>query len=579
MKNFLIGLFSGCLLLGLAGVILIFVLFRVASSFGEKNVKVADGSTLIFKLEGSIPERPPTEFPVPFLQDQTPLSMNQVWEMFRKAAADPKIKAILIEPRGVSVGWARLEEIRTEMLEFKKSGKPLIAFLRNPGTREYYLATAADRIYMTPEDSLDLKGLRVEAMFLKNTLDKLGARMDIIHAGKYKDAGDMLTQTSMSPETREVLNNVLDQFYGDLVTTIAEGRKKQPAEVKALIDQGPFMAGRAQAAGLVDTLAFEDQVADETAKRLNQKELTKLSHKAYLNVSAASVGVSGGKRIALIVGEGEIVRGTGNSAFGEQEGIVSGAFIKLLKDAGNDSSIKGAIIRVDSPGGDGIASDDILHEAKNLSKKKPVVISMGDLAASGGYFISMTGDPIVAYPNTLTGSIGVIFGRLNLQGLYEKLGVQKELLTRGRYADLDSDYAQLSDDERAKIRGQVDEFYRVFVSRVSDGRKRPFGQVEELAQGRVWLGTQAKQNGLIDQLGGLDTAIELVKKRANIGANEKITLVTYPPKRTIFELMASRSEDRPAIEMQIRKLIGNVPLASWRQGGFLKLMPYMISVK
>lgn len=581
MKNFLIGLISGFLLAALAAVIVAFVFVRVAQSFGEKPTKVADGSTLILKLEGSIPEKLPTEVPLPFLQDQTPMSMFQVWETFRKAALDPKVKAILIEPRGLGVGWGRLEEIRQEMLDFKKSGKPLIAFLRNPGRSEYYLATAADRIYMTPEDTLDLKGLRVEAVFLKNTLDKIGARIDVIHAGKYKDAGDMFTQTSMTPETREVLNNILDQFYGDLVTNISTGRKKLPEEVKRLIDQGPFMGQQALAAGLVDKLAFEDEVGGDLAKQLNQKFLTKLSHKAYLNVPASSVGAGGGPRIALIVGEGEITRGSGTSAFGEQSGIVSGPFIKQLRDAADDSTIKGAIIRVDSPGGDGIASDDILHEAKNLSAKKPVVISMGDLAASGGYFISMTGDPIVAYPNTLTGSIGVIFARLNLRGLYDKFGVEKELMTRGKYADLDSDYAQLTDDEKAKLRGQIDDFYKGFVSRVAAGRKRPYGQIEELAQGRVWLGAQAKNNGLVDELGGLDKAIELVKKRAKIGVNDKITIVTFPPKRTIFDLLASRSEDAPSIEARVQKSLGlgNVPLAAMRQGGFLKLMPFTITVR
>ena len=582
MKNFLIGLVSGFLLAGLTSVILLFVVVRVAASFGDKSPKVADGSTLIFKLEGAIPEKPPTEIPLPFLEDKSPLSMVQVWETFRKAAADPKVKAILFEPRGVNVGFARLQEIHDEMVQFRKSGKPLVAFLRSPGTREYYLASACDRIYMEPEDSLDLKGLRVEAMYVKDTLDKVGAHMDVVHAGKYKDAGDMFTQSGMTPETREVLNNVLDQIYGDLVSTIATSRKKQPEEIKAIIDEGPFMGERAVTAGLVDVLAFDEQVASDLSKRLNQGELKRLALKTYLKTSGASIGVDGGKRIALIVGSGEIHRGSGTTAFGDQEGIYSGAFTKLLRDVENDSSIKGAILRVDSPGGDGVASDDILHAAKNLSRKKPLVISMGDYAASGGYFISMTGDPIVAYPNTLTGSIGVIFERLNLRGAYDKLGVKKELLTRGRYADLDSDYAPLSDDERNKIRSQIDEFYRVFVSRVADGRKQPFAKMEQLAQGRVWMGAQAKRNGLIDELGGLDRALELVKKRANIPAGDKITLVPFPPKKNIFELLASRSAvDKPELDLklqaQIGKLLG-IPIGVWKEGGFLKSMPYTISI-
>lgn len=579
MKNFLIGLVCGFLLTGLVAFILVFAAVRAAGSFAEARPTVADGSTLVLKLEGSIPEKPPTEVPIPFLEDQSPMSMQQVWEMFRKAAVDPKIKAIAFEPRALAAGWAQLQEVHAEIEQFRKSGKPVYTFLRTPGAREFYLATATDRIYMSPEDSLDLKGLLVQAMYFKNTLDKVGARFEVIHAGKYKDAYDTFSKTSMSPETRQVLNDVLDQYYGDLITVIAQGRKKDPAEIKALIDKGPFMAEDAKASGLVDALAYPDQAAGDLAKKLNQDDIKKLSHKAYLKVAPSAVGAEGGKRIAYIVGSGEILRGTGNSTFGEQEGIYSVPFTKILRDVSRDSTIRAAILRIDSPGGDSIASDDILHEVKNLSQKKPLIISMGDLAASGGYYISMSGDPIVAYPNTLTGSIGVIGGRLNIKGLYDKLGINVELLQRGRYAEIDSDYAPLTDDERQKIEHQVDQVYQAFLSRVSTGRKRPVGQIEELAQGRVWLGEQARKNGLVDELGGLDRALEMVKKRAGIAASEKVTLVSYPPKRTIFEMLASHQDETPMIDVQVRKLLGNLPVHSMLDGGTLKVMPFAIQVK
>ena len=264
------------------------------------------------------------------------------------------------------------------------------------------------------------------------------------------------------------------------------------------------------------------------------------------------------RRIALVVGEGEITRGSGNSSTDDQ-GITAAAFTKLLKQVEDDSSIRGVIIRVDSPGGDGVASDDILHEAKNLSKKKPVVISMSDLAASGGYFISMTGDPIVAYPNTLTGSIGVIFARISLHGLYDKIGVNKQMLKRGQYADLDSDYAPLNDEQRQKISGQIDAFYKGFVSRVAEGRKKTFDQIEPLAQGRVWLGAQAKQNGLVDELGGLDRAVELVRQRAHIAASDRITLVPYPGKRSVLDVLFGRPDEAEAIETKLEQVLGKLP--------------------
>ncbi len=372
--------------------------------------------------------------------------------------------------------------------------------------------------FLGPEDELDLKGMGLESIFLKNGLDKLGVKVDVIHMGKYKDAGDMFTQTAMSPETREVLTDILNQDYGNLTSVIAQGRKKQADAVSALIDQGPFLASEALSNGLVDSLGYEDQAIENLKNRTNNNNLKRISGKAYLRAPGGSTGTA--NRIALVVGEGDISSGSTNGSANDQ-GFTSTGFVKLLRQVENDSSIKGVILRIDSPGGESTASDDILHEAKNLSRKKPMVISMSDLAASGGYMVSMTGDPIVAYPDTLTGSIGVLLVRPNLHGLYDKLGIGKQEVSRGQNVDLDSEYVPLSDQLRAKLTSQVDSFYKGFVNVVAQGRKRTFDQIEPLAQGRVWLGAQAKQNGLVDDLGGLDRAIDLVKQRAHIGAGSE----------------------------------------------------------
>jgi protease IV len=245
----------------------------------------------------------------------------------------------------------------------------------------------------------------------------------------------------------------------------------------------------------------------------------------------------------------------------------------------NDSSIQGVILRIDSPGGDAVASDNILHEVKNLSKKKPLVVSMSDTAASGGYYVAVTGDPIVAYPNTLTGSIGVVYARFSLRGLYDKIGLDEQLLTRGRYADIDSSYVPLSDAERQKLTGQIDSFYRAFVNRVADGRKKQFDQIEPLAQGRVWVGAQAKDNGLVDQLGGLDRAIEVLKQQAHFGPTDRVTLVPYPGRRSIFDLLISRADPSADIRMQVEKTFAKLPFHSLSEQGFLKIMPYSIVVR
>ena len=244
----------------------------------------------------------------------------------------------------------------------------------------------------------------------------------------------------------------------------------------------------------------------------------------------------------------------------------------------NDSTIKGAIVRIDSPGGEVTASDEIWREMKLLDQKKPVVISMSDTAASGGYYIAMTGDPVLAYAGTLTGSIGVVFGKPDLHGLYDKLGITKDTLQRGRFADIDSDYKEMDAAELAKLREGIDESYKEFVTKVAQARHRPFEQIEPMAQGRVWLGSQAKANGLVDELGGLDRAVELVKQKAKIGAGEKVTLVPYPARRSILDLLLSRSAEGVA-EAKLRSLLGGLDARIWMKGGYLRMMPYTISFR
>jgi protease-4 len=570
MKKFLLGMVVGLVLAGMSLVILVFALARL----GDRRPAVADGSTLVLRLEGPVPEQPPVEFLPPFWESQSPLTVRDTWEILHRAAEDKRIKALVLAPQGVDAGWARLQELRDGILAFRKSGKPVIAWLRNPGTREYYLATAADRVYMAPEEMLDVKGLRAELMFVRKTLDKLGVQMEIERIGKYKDAADMFTRTSMSEETREVLTTVIDQLYGRLVGVVASSRNKSPDQVRALIDQGPFLAPQAKAGGLVDDLLYEDQVFDELMKRLGQKEIKKLSHRDYLRALAPLPGTT--RRIAYVVGQGAILRGRSEGP-GSDGVIASESFVKLLRQAGDDAGIKGVIVRIDSPGGDAIASDDILREMKLLGKKKPLVISMADVAASGGYYISMTGDPIVAYPDTITGSIGVIYGKVNLRGLYDKLGIQKETLKRGRFADIDSDYQPLSDAGREKLRESIGSVYRGFLVRVGEARKRKPEEIDALGQGRVWMGAQARERGLVDELGGLDRAIALVRAKARIPAEEKIRLAPYPPKRWLIDMLLARSMDS-VIDARLRELLGGFDLRLWSRGGILRVMPYSITV-
>jgi protease IV len=378
----------------------------------------------------------------------------------------------------------------------------------------------------------------------------------------------------MSPETREVLNSVIDGLYGNLVSRIAAARKKSPDETRALIDNGPYTATDAQKAGLVDELRFEDQLWGELKDRL-KAEPAKVSFEKYAKTQPAT----GKSTIALVIGDGEITRGDPSDNGADERSLTSYGFNKVLKRVGNDSTVKGVIVRIDSPGGEVTASDDIWREMNLLSKKKPVVISMSDVAASGGYYMAMTGDPIVAYPETETGSIGVVFGKPNLHGLYDKLGISKDAVQRGKHADIDSDYTPLTADERAKLRDGIDESYRDFVTKVATARKRPYAEIAPVAEGRVWLGSQAKDHALVDELGGLDTALAALKKKAGIAAGDPVTIVTYPERRTLLEMLMRKSSPEEMLESRVQQVVGRMPVRAWMRGGFLTIVPMRIEVR
>jgi protease IV len=576
MAKFFIGLFTGAFLVFLSFFLLFFFLLR----FSGAPPEIASDSVLVMRLSGDIPEKPPLELPAFLGGSSGGASIPRVWRSLKKAAVDPRIRAVMVEPSGLSSGWAKLEEIRRDLAQFRKSsGKPVFAYLRSPNGRDYYVALGADRIYLGPQEPLMLKGLRAETLYFKNTLDKLGVTVFVEHAGKYKDFGDMFTRSSMSPETREVLTSVVDGVYGDLVTRIAEARGKSPDEVRAIIDRGPFTAKDALKAGLVDELRFEDQAWGELRNRLKLgAEPGKVSLGAYDRVSPEDAGLKGKSRIGLVIGEGDIVQGDPDDT-GDENNITAYGFNHLLREVEKDSTIKGVIVRIDSPGGEVSASDQIWRQMNLLNKKRPMVISMSDVAASGGYYMAMTGAPIVAYPATETGSIGVVFGKPDLRGLYNKIGVEKDFVQRGKHADIDSDYTPLTPDEQALLRQGIDQSYTDFVSKVAAARHRTYGQIEPVAQGRVWLGRQAAGNGLVDELGGLDSAVALLKKQAKIPETETVTIVTYPARRSLWDMVLHRPRPDDLLESRLSPIFGRVPFRAWMKGGYLRILPNWVTVQ
>lgn len=581
MRKFLLGMFCGLVLFCLLAVVVVFALARI----GSRKPAVADRATLVLRWSGDMPERAPVDFPLPWLDGASPMTVAETWSMLRRAASDPKIKAISLEPRGIGMGWAKLDEIRGALAQFKKSGKPVYAWLQTPSLKDYYLASVADHIAVSEEDILDVRGIRAEMTYVKGTLDKIGLEMEVEHAGKYKDAGDMFTRTSMSPETRESLGALLDGIYGRLVAGLATARKKSEAEIRDILDQGPYLAPAALKRGIIDAVEYEDQYYDALKKKAGLDEIRKLKPRDYTR----SLEVDGkGTRVAFLVGDGAIYRGRGDDSGFDDAGIFSETFIKVIRQVLNDDEIKGVILRVDSPGGDALASDDILRELKLLSSKKPMVVSMSDVAASGGYYIAATGDPILAYPNTITGSIGVIFAKPNLKGTYDKLGLTEDGVQRGKNADFFSLTKPLTPEGRMKLKELVDSTYDGFLTRVADARKLKKEQVHAVAQGRVWLGSAGLEHKLVDHLGGIDKAIEVLRAKANIGKDDRLRLVVYPPKRSFFErfFKSGTSGDAFTDAMLNRKLralaeANGIPvsvLQSTARGGLMRMMPFTLSL-
>jgi protease-4 len=578
MVKYLLGVLTGIVLVVMLGVL---VLVMVAA-LGSAEPGIAADSVLNLEFSGSIPEHNWSDLSLDFFRKGPPLTMLELRELFRKAAVDARIRAIVLRCNGLDAGWARAQEIRWNIAEFRKSKKPVLAYLEGGSSLDYFVASAADQVYLAPEALLDVKGFRAEVAFYKDTLGKLGIEAEMENVGKYKSAVEPYSRNNMSEAFREVTNSILDELYGQFLEETGESRGKTAEQMSAIVDQGPFMAHQALDAGLVDGLLYEDEFTDQVLKKIAVKEMHEVDQRQYRRISAQSLGLRGDHEVAVVYAVGAIMQGESESDpfFGERV-LGSDSLAETLRQVRKDESIEAVILRVDSPGGDAFASDQIWREMQLLKEAKPLVISMSDVAASGGYYLAMAGAPIVAYPGTYTGSIGVFFGKINLRGLYEKLGIQKEILTRGRFADIDTDYRAMTSDERAKLRESIEATYHTFVRKVAESRGSSWEEIHEVAQGRVWLGSQAKENGLIDEVGGLDKAIEMAKNEAGIEQDATVRLTTYPAaKRFVEMLVESEFGESTELQMLIRTHFSE--LASWPvllKGGMMRMAPYTISVQ
>ena len=497
-----------------------------------RGPQVGGNSVLMMRVSGDLQEIEPGGVIGQLMEP--PPTVRSVTEALRKAKVDKRVTGVVIRPAGTAALWAKVQEVRDAIIDFKSSGKPVIGYLEQGAEQEFYLASAASKVFLMPTASLDLTGVASYELFLRGTLDKIGAYPDALHVGEFKTASNIYTEKTYTPSHREMAESLNRDLYEQLVQGLAEARDKSPEEIRRLIDHGPFLPEDAVRAGLIDDVAYEDELDDKVQLATGTPRF--LSPKDYRGVSLTSLGLNRGQRIAVLYAVGVISTGESSD---DASVVGSDTIVQELRRIRADDSIKAVVLRIDSPGGSAIASDVIWREVMLTREAKPVIASMSDVAASGGYYIAMPAHQIVAEPATLTGSIGVVMVKFVIDGTFEKMGMNLEGVTNGKYADMYSPVRPFTPVERKKVEEQMQATYEAFVEKAAAGRSTTPERIDAIAQGRVWTGKQARELGLVDELGGLNRAIALAKSRANIAEDDEVELVIYPQRRSIYELFGS----------------------------------------
>ena len=485
------------------------------------------------------------------LADVSP-HLHRLVERLDKAATDTRVKGVVLTIESPAIGRGRAEELRAAIGRIRKAGKPVAAHLIGADPVHYVVASACDTVAMPPAATLEITGVRTEVTFFKAMLDKLGVDAEILQVGEFKGAGEPLTRTSMSPQLRAQYEQFVGDLYEQLVDRIAADRKLPAEQVRTLIDTGVFTPEAAVQAKLIDAVAYEDEVISGLAGRIKLDDpkvardyaeqkidndfsgiggLVKLVELLSGQKQAAASGKD--KQVAIIYLTGEIKEGKGKDELLGGGSAGSDSVIKAIRDAAKDDKVAAIVLRIDSPGGSALASDLIWREAERTTK--PVVASLGDIAASGGYYVAVAADKIVAAPGTLTGSIGVVGGKIAVGKALEKVGVHTDVVAKGRNAGWLSMQTPFTDHERDVFLATMKDVYRLFTSKVAAGRKLDMEKLATLAEGRVFTGRMAKDLGLVDRLGTLDDAIDEAKKLAGIGEDEAIERVLLPEPRGLFD--------------------------------------------
>lgn len=529
-------------------------------------------------------------------------------DRIRKAAEDPAIKGLVLEIEDIGAGWGKLDELAQAMADFRKSGKKIYTYIESGEMKDYLAAVSSDKVFVPEAGWLMLTGLRAEVTFYKALLDKIGAQADFLKMGDFKSAVEPYTRTSMSESSRKQLETVLDDFFHQSIVqrivTQRASRNLKAEQVRSFIDKGPYTAKKAKELGLVDEIGYFSSIAAAFKKDLKAEEVALVKNYgkdkvdeidlsnpfAIFKLLAAPKSTTNSKpKVAVIYASGAITTGGSFQDFLGDSTCGSSSMIQAIRQAENDKSVKAIVLRVDSPGGSALASDLIWAELKRC--KKPIIASMSDVAASGGYYISMGASRIFAEPGTLTGSIGVFGGKINLKGTYGLVGIHSEVITRGANANLFSSTSGFSDSERESMTRLIEDVYDQFLTKALEGRNNAGAKMdrktlEGLAGGRIWTGRQAKANGLVDELGTLRDAILYAAKSGGLPADKEPELLLLPKSKSFLDSLFDPRVQ--ASSSQMGAVLGNLPflkefqglgaLFHLRQEPVWLLMPYRMQV-
>lgn len=564
--------------------VIIGIIVNAVSKVGSGDgTEVPSNSVLYISLNHEITERtsenPFEGLNVPGYGDMKSLGLNDILGRIEAAKDDSRIKGIYLNPSYVSTGMASLKEIRDALVDFKSSGKFIVAYSDNYTQKAYYVASVADKIYLNPEGSVEFKGLSTSVAFLKEGLDKLGIEMQVVKVGTYKSAVEPFILNEMSAANREQMTSYLESMYRSFLEDIADTKKIPVDSLRAIADS--YLLRNAEDAvryKFVDSRLYKDELLTELKKRLNVEEKKDLSSVSILDYTHSSDKEQKGDRIAVVYAYGDIVDGEGTA-----DNIGGDRFSREIRKLRRDERVKAIVLRVNSPGGSALASDIIAREVELTKKVKPIVISMGDYAASGGYYISALADSIFAENETLTGSIGV-FGLIpNFQGLFHnKLGIHLDEVKTGRFSDLmSSPDRPLTEEERAIVQVEVNRIYDTFIGKVSKGRGLSVQAVDSIGQGRVWTGRQAVDNGLVDDIGDIQRAIRSAAAKAKLNDYK---LMYYPTVKDPFASLMGTSKEKIKAWMledelgEYRQYIEQLRTIA-KSSGIQARLPYTIEIR